>query len=491
MTFGVSIKTDIASPGLRAVTSLSSILLSAIVVLYLGLGLAYAHFVPAWQAPDEPAHFNYVKFLAERGQLPVLTQGDFPNVTPGPDFSPSSDISGFRYESHQPPLYYAFAAALYKLGARVAVLRAFSLLLGAVLLVMTFACSRLVLPAWDAGALAAAAFVAFLPMHLFMSASINNDTLSEVVASSLLLVFLGVVAGYRVRGLWLLTGLLLGAALLTKVTIYVPSALLVLGTILVGAGFKPARAGAAWRGSPLVPAAGGFETRPYKDATESAVDWRNILGAASIAGLTALVVAGWWFVRNGLIYGWTDLAAQSRQDLVNGAQLHQGSLGGTAAAAFLITTFHSFWAQFGWMSIPVSDATYKKLLLVSGFLVVGVAAFVLRCTLAVRRKTCLPVGDGPLMTSARAWRLVLDGAALAVLWASVLAGLLYYNLKFVQDQGRYLFPALIPIAIAASCGAAGLFPRRLQPFVLGIGAAAMLWFALFSLRHDLIPVFAR
>jgi hypothetical protein len=29
---------------------------------------------------------------------------------------------------------------------------------------------------------------------------------------------------------------------------------------------------------------------------------------------------------------------------------------------------------------------------------------------------------------------------------------LYYNLTFVQHQGRYLFPALIPIALAAVVG---------------------------------------
>jgi hypothetical protein len=33
-----------------------------------------------------------------------------------------------------------------------------------------------------------------------------------------------------------------------------------------------------------------------------------------------------------------------------------------------------------------------------------------------------------------------------------LAGYLYYNLTFVQHQGRYLFPALIPIGLAFAIG---------------------------------------
>ena len=37
------------------------------------------------------------------------------------------------------------------------------------------------------------------------------------------------------------------------------------------------------------------------------------------------------------------------------------------------------------------------------------------------------------------------------------AGDLAYNLKFVQPQGRYLFPALIPIAVFYVCGFAFMF----------------------------------
>ncbi len=48
------------------------------------LGALFAVQTPAWQAPDEPAHYNYVRYLAENGAFPVLHMGDYPHV-PGAD----------------------------------------------------------------------------------------------------------------------------------------------------------------------------------------------------------------------------------------------------------------------------------------------------------------------------------------------------------------------------------------------------------------------
>ena len=41
---------------------------------------------------------------------------------------------------------------------------------------------------------------------------------------------------------------------------------------------------------------------------------------------------------------------------------------------------------------------------------------------------------------------------LTLLFLLTVAGYLWYNLTFVQHQGRYLFPALIPIGLAFSIG---------------------------------------
>jgi hypothetical protein len=41
---------------------------------------------------------------------------------------------------------------------------------------------------------------------------------------------------------------------------------------------------------------------------------------------------------------------------------------------------------------------------------------------------------------------------LTLLFALTVFGYLYYNVTFVQHQGRYLFPALIPIGLAFAIG---------------------------------------
>ena len=47
--------------------------LALILVLYLGLAALFATLTPAWQAPDEPAHYNYVRYLAEKTPFPCCT----------------------------------------------------------------------------------------------------------------------------------------------------------------------------------------------------------------------------------------------------------------------------------------------------------------------------------------------------------------------------------------------------------------------------------
>ena len=64
---------------------------------YLALATAYALVLPLGHAPDEPAHFAYVLFIAEHGRLPNFY----------------ADQVG--YESYQAPLYYTLSAAVCKL----------------------------------------------------------------------------------------------------------------------------------------------------------------------------------------------------------------------------------------------------------------------------------------------------------------------------------------------------------------------------------------
>src|SRR5581483_9653585 len=93
--------------------------LAVVLVMQLCMGVLYATRTPRWQAPDEPAHFNYVRALAETGTFPVLRQGDYDQAylerLKSEKFPPELSIDIVRYESHQPPLYYLLAAPVYLL----------------------------------------------------------------------------------------------------------------------------------------------------------------------------------------------------------------------------------------------------------------------------------------------------------------------------------------------------------------------------------------
>src|SRR5690242_14773850 len=84
-----------------------------LVLVYLIIGTLYAVKTPAWQVPDEPAHYNYVRQLATTGELPIIRPGDWDNdylnKIKDQKFSASAlgdRLNSIQYEDHQPPLYY-------------------------------------------------------------------------------------------------------------------------------------------------------------------------------------------------------------------------------------------------------------------------------------------------------------------------------------------------------------------------------------------------
>ncbi len=101
------------------------------------------------------------------------------------------------------------------------------------------------------------------------------------------------------------------------------------------------------------------------------------------------------------------------------------------ARRFAQTTFQSFWGQFGWMGVVMDQRVYLVLLIFTAGLVIG---------LTLSRLT--PHASRPIQ---RDGLIILTVSALLTL-----ALYLYYNISFVQHQGRYLFPALIPMGLAAS-----------------------------------------
>ena len=97
-------------------------------------------------------------------------------------------------------------------------------------------------------------------------------------------------------------------------------------------------------------------------------------------------------------------------------------------------------------------------------------------------------GAGPERLNARTpERLTL---ILALAWFLVVAAFLRFNTEFFQAQGRYLFPAMGPIAIGFAAGWLAWWPTRRQGIAALVLLAGMLALALFALCGTLIPAFA-
>lgn len=432
-------------------------LLGLILVAYAALAAGYALSTPRWNNPDEPAHFNYLREVAETGRLPVIRAGDWDaellERLKTARFPDDAAITPIRYEAHQPPLYYLLGAAVYRLaeglpiGGQVLALRGLSILFGAIVVMAAFGVARELFPEHAEVRLLAAATAAFIPMHTAISAAINNDSLANALGGlTLLLLVRRASRDFDDRGAILL-GLVLGAIVLTKVTAY-----------------------------PFIPLGLGVLVLCEWPAKRSASMPRSF-GAARRAGLALVALAAmasWWIVRNVSIYGWTDPLAAARHAEVVAGQPRWAQVDVASVDFFGRVLFRSFWGQFGWMGVVLPDRAYLLYLALTGVAVVGLVP-------AIRRLLrCSP--RDPERGHAR--RRVVRRYQLAIVVAasgSVLAGVIAYNLTFIQPQGRYLFSALAAwsplLALgwfgAADVGRPGRSPILLQALLAG--ALGWLW----------------
>ena len=109
-----------------------------ILLVYWIAGALYAIYTPAWQTPDEPAHYNYIRQVVAAGCCPRIEAGDWSSeylaeLTSG-RFAPDllGQLESIQYEDHHPPLYYLLASLIYRLtDGDLISLRFFSLALGA------------------------------------------------------------------------------------------------------------------------------------------------------------------------------------------------------------------------------------------------------------------------------------------------------------------------------------------------------------------------
>jgi 4-amino-4-deoxy-L-arabinose transferase-like glycosyltransferase len=371
-----------------------------------------------------------VAFVAATGGLPVLQPGDWDSdllqrLKTG-TLLPTDDITTIRYESWQPPLFYLLVAPLYRLsapGEALPRLRALNVAFGGMTLVLAYLIACKALPRCQSGAVPLA--IVGVPMFTAVSAALSADPLANLLAAAILLALITRLRSSpdQAAAWTILTGALLGAGLLTKLelAIFVP---LILAVILLRSNHR--------------------------------------LRETLLAGATALLLLSPWIVHQVTSYGWADPLAIARHSEVVQDQQRFPGFSATWLADFATTSFHSFWAQFGWMAIVAQPHLY---------FIWGALTLVAIAGLVISRE----------WLSQTTTKLLLATVGLALL------AYVGYNLAFVQFQGRYLFTALVPIAILLVRGWSALPPR---PWLALLIPTALIALNAYALLRVLVPGFA-
>jgi hypothetical protein len=225
--------------------------LSAVLLIAFAQGIVRLAVVPLWAHYDEPAHYEYVRFVLDHRRLPRIEDRDRSILRrlaavdrsmvvcadpPATDTTPCVGPSGAFDEA---PLYYILVAGALAL-ARPATLdrevrwaRLVSVLLGVAVVLIGFLTVRAAVPAEPGVALAAAGLLAAIPGPVDLMSGVNNDV-GAIAASSLLIwaMALAFRDGPSIRRI-VLIAVAVGVCVLTKATALVAVPLAMAGVWLV------------------------------------------------------------------------------------------------------------------------------------------------------------------------------------------------------------------------------------------------------------------
>ncbi|MBI3741208.1 MAG: glycosyltransferase family 39 protein, partial [Chloroflexi bacterium] len=152
----------------------------------------------------------------------------------------------------------------------------------------------------------AAAFVAFNPMFVFISASVNNDSLATMLATLALLALTRLITRPVSRARFIFLGVALGLAVLTKVS---NLGLLIVAGIVFTMSLREAFVAVA---SDLCvakqsPKSNSEIASPPMAARNDAIHGitasPRLLVSAFVAAALVIVIAFWWYARNWILYG--------------------------------------------------------------------------------------------------------------------------------------------------------------------------------------------
>jgi 4-amino-4-deoxy-L-arabinose transferase-like glycosyltransferase len=378
-------------------------------------------------APDEPAHLQAIMQVRVLGMIPevhyrfdtdpdgavVKTPVDSATVRYLSECGVTDPFKLTPYESYQAPLYYlvvGLIASVLPRDPRVVLYlaRLVSVTLGAGTVFFCWRAVRWLAPREPIWADATALVVALLPQFSFIAATASNDSALNCASAAAFAVWFRAMRRPDYDAWMLRGGALTGLAILAKLS----GMALLPGLALV----------VIWRTSQIP--TGRVRIKRFL---------QMVLGAASMVA----VIAGWWFVRNAIIYG----DPIGVHDSLRFFRAHFPPFRLDAAQQwrpFLALTWKSFLGVFGWLSRPLPKNLYWGSLIVACFLIT-------------------------LTLAAAAFRLIREPRLSPMEWQAVsvmtvvIVGLITFYLAHslavgFQPQGRYFFPAILPFALLLTGG---------------------------------------
>ncbi len=378
---------------------------------------------PLFESTDEIRHYRYVRHLVVRHTLPV--QG----------------AEEVRSQSHHPPLYYWLSALasgwvpsphtpeyeqrinpfwgyrLWEVGVdnklqywhdpaeqfpfregylAAMIPRWVNVGCGLLTIWLIWRLGRRLWPKRPQLAWGAAALVAFNPQFIYLSAAMNNDVLAAAMGAGILLLCVEWLQEGPSRGRLVRLGGMYGLALLTKFHLSALGGVIALALLLT-----PLRAG-------------GWKMRIRQ----------GLRGLVVVLG-GAMLLAGWWFVRNWWLYG--DPTGLNKVNELWAGRPAAGNW--WALKQGLPYLWSSLWGRFGYGQIPLPAPVYQGLLALCGLAGAGYV---------------LPVKQ-------RSTRSAFRPAVLALLLVTVLgfAAVVFYYILIqpAGPMGRFLFPALPALVV--------------------------------------------
>lgn len=429
----------------------------------------YSLVIPSGEGLDEVPHFAYVHFVRETRSLPIQPWGD-------------NEREMVVWMGHHPPLYYVAGALLSGWtdtrdweralranprfvwteheprfgwnvtlqppdetlppdGARLALhyLRLWSVALGGVALLAIYRTGRLLLPAQPWISVTAIALVGLNPSFVYTSSTVHHDALIVMIYALSLWWMVHALQNSVTPGMALVGGGLLAAGLLTKLS----------GLTLVGL----------------------FGLTILLVAHRSR-DPRIVLRLGVPVFGIALIAAGWWYLRNYLLYGDPLGWAMFLSTHAHMVRPDPYTLS-TFRDEFLAQLGRTYWGAFGYMHILLPQSFHRVMwtLTAVGATGAGVAA--------ARWQTLWQKGRW------RAWLVLLTAVGL------VFASFVRFSMATVgAGHGRYLLTVAGPLALAMSIGLNALTALRAQRLIAGAVTLGLAGYAVIAPIRYVLPLYA-